>query len=233
MIVKKIPHHLGIIMDGNGRWAQNKMMPRSFGHKKGAENLEKLTTYIFERGIKVFSIYAFSTENFKREKKEVDYLMNLFTKYFKDIIPTCLEKDIKVVFSGRKENLKEDLIKVMNNAEKQTKNNKRGIFNVCLNYGSQYEIVDAVKKIVATGKNVDDLTPEEFNKYLYNNLPPLDLIIRTSREQRLSNFMMYQASYAEFYFPETHFPDFNKKELDKAIDEYNNRDRRFGNTTKK
>ncbi len=215
-------------MDGNGRWAKERNMPRSYGHKKGAENLEELTKHIFESGVKVFSLYAFSTENFKREEKEVKYLMDLFVKYFKDILPTYLDRDIKIVFSGREEPLSKELLQVMRNAEEQTKNNKSGIFNICLNYGSQFEIVDAAKKI-AKENNIEDITPELFNKYMYNELPPLDYVIRTSGEYRLSNFMMFQASYAEFYFPKTYFPDFNSEEFDKAIEEFQLRNRRFGN----
>ncbi len=221
-----IPHHVGIIMDGNGRWAKQRNMPRSYGHKKGAENLEKLTQHIFESGVKILSLYAFSTENFQREEKEVTYLMNLFVKYFKEILPKYIDRDIKIVFSGRKEPLSKELLEVMHNAEEQTKNKKSGIFNICLNYGSQYEIVDAVKKI--NKEDLSDLTPETFNKYLYNDLPPLDYVIRTSGEYRLSNFMMFQASYAEFYFPKINFPDFNNDEFDKAIEEYKTRNRRFG-----
>lgn len=225
---KNIPNHVAIIMDGNGRWAKKRLLPRSMGHKVGAENLEKLAQYILNSGVKVLSVFAFSTENFKRSQDEVDYLMNLFAKYFTNLLPKYEKKGIKMVFSGRKEGLKKDIIEMMNIVEERTKNNKNGVFNICLNYGGQYEIVDTVKKICKENINVDDLTPEEFSHYLYQDLPPIDLLIRTSGEYRLSNFMMYQASYAELYFTDTYFPDFDNEEFLKAIDTYQARDRRFG-----
>lgn len=223
-----IPNHVAIIMDGNGRWATNKLLPRSMGHKAGANNLEQLAEYIFEKGVKVLSVFAFSTENFKRSKDEVDYLMNLFSKYFIELLPKYENKGIKMVFSGRKEGLNDSVIEAINVTEERTKNNTKGIFNICLNYGGQYEIIDAVNKIIIDNIEPSTLTPELFYQYLYQDLPPIDLLIRTSGEYRLSNFMMYQLSYAELYFTDTYFPDFDGKEFDKALIEYQNRDRRFG-----
>lgn len=230
--VKKIPTHVGIIMDGNGRWAKRRLLPRSLGHKAGSDNLHKLCHYIFGCGVKVLSVYAFSTENFKRNQEEVDYLMDLFVKKFHEELQEFQENNIKVVFSGRKEPLRDDVWGSMQNLVEATSHNTGGIFNICLNYGGQYEVVDAIKKIVAEKKDVANLSPEEFGHYLYQDLPPLDLVIRTSGEYRLSNFMMYQASYAEFYFTDTYFPDFNEKEFDKALEIYQNRDRRFGGDKK-
>lgn len=224
----KIPLHVAIIMDGNGRWAKKRMLPRSMGHKAGSDNLRNLCHYIFNKGVKVLSVYAFSTENFKRDKKEVDYLMDLFAKKFKDELKDFMKNDIKVVFSGRKEPLPSDVLSAMDEVSEKTKNNSAGIFNVCLNYGGQYEIIDACKKIIDDKVKSDDITLELFQKYLYQDLPPIDLLIRTSGEYRLSNFMMYQASYAEFYFTDTYFPDFNEGEFDRAIEIFNKRDRRFG-----
>ena len=227
-----IPKHVGIIMDGNGRWATKRGLVRTEGHKKGAETLEELSCYIFDKGIKYLTVYAFSTDNFKRPEKEVNFLMNLFIKLFTTKMNRIIDKGIKVVFSGRRENLREDVLKAMDEITKKSNNNNKGILNICLNYGSQEEIVDASKKIVKDvlegSLNIDALDKELFYKYLYQDLPPIDLMIRTSGEQRLSNFMLYQLTYSELYFTDTYFPDFNGKEFDKALDAYFNRDRRFG-----
>lgn len=221
-------------MDGNGRWAKMKGKKRSFGHLEGSKTLENIALYAIECGIKVLSVYAFSTDNFKRSKEEVDYLMNLFITMFNKKMKKIKDNDIKVIFSGRREPLREDVLVSMDKIVEETKNNKRGILNICLNYGGQEEIVDATKKIVELVNNgelnINDIDKNSFYKYLYNDLPPLDLLIRTSGEYRLSNFMPYQSTYSEFYFTNTLFPDFNNQEFDKAIESYSNRDRRFGNT---
>ena len=228
-----IPKHVGIIMDGNGRWAKMRGRKRSFGHLEGSKTLENIALYAIECGVQVLSVYAFSTDNFKRSKEEVDYLMDLFITMFNKKMKKIKDNDIKVIFSGRKEPLREDVLASMDKIVEETKNNKRGVLNICLNYGGQEEIVDATKKIVDlvnSGElNIDDIDKNSFYKYLYNDLPPLDLLIRTSGEYRLSNFMPYQSTYSEFYFTDTLFPDFNSQELDKAIESYNKRDRRFGN----
>ena len=229
----KIPNHLAIIMDGNGRWAKQRGKKRSMGHLEGSKTLEDLAVYAVRRGIKVLSVYAFSTDNFKRSEDEVSYLMNLFTTLFKTKLKKIQNEGIKVVFSGRKYPLSDDVLDAMDKIVEKTKNNKNGILNICINYGGQEEIVDATKKIakdIENGKlKEEDLNKEIFNKYLYQDLPPIDLLIRTSGEYRVSNFMLYQMSYSEFYFTDTLFPDFKESELDKAIESYNHRDRRFGN----
>ena len=227
-----IPNHVAIIMDGNGRWAKKRNLPRSLGHKAGSENLKKLGLHIFKRGVRVLSVYAFSTENFKRSPEEINYLMNLFVKNFKKELNVFAENNIRVVFSGRKEPLRSDVLEAMDEVVEATKENTGGIFNICLNYGSQYEIVDAVKRIVSEKKDVSELTPKEFEKYLYQELPPVDFLIRTSGEYRLSNFMMYQLAYAEFYFTDCLFPDFNDEKFDEALQDFQNRDRRFGGVKK-
>lgn len=227
-----IPNHVAIIMDGNGRWAKKRNLPRSLGHKAGSENLKKLGLHIFKRGVRVLSVYAFSTENFKRSPEEIDYLMNLFVKNFKKELKVFAENNIRVVFSGRKEPLRSDVLEAMDEVVEATKENTGGIFNICLNYGSQYEIVDAVKRIVSEKKDVSELTPKEFEKYLYQELPPVDFLIRTSGEYRLSNFMMYQLAYAEFYFTDCLFPDFDDKKFDEALKIFQSRDRRFGGVKK-
>ena len=227
-----IPNHVGIIMDGNGRWAQERGQIRTFGHKKGAENLKKLCIYMKDKGVKYISLYAFSTENFKREAKEVNFLMSLFMKVFTSEKDFIIDNKIRVLFSGRREPLPKNVLDSMDELMEETKDFDGATMNICLNYGSVYEIVDTTKKICEMYKNGDieleDITKDFIQKNLYQDLPPLDFVIRTSGELRLSNFMMYQASYAEFYFPSVYFPDFDEKEFDKALLAFNHRDRRFG-----
>lgn len=230
----KIPNHVAIILDGNGRWATKRNLNRSMGHKAGFDNLKKLSKHIFKRGVKVLSVFAFSTENFKRDKEEVDYLMNLLVSSFKTLINK--KDNVKIVFSGRKDNLRKDVMDSINEIEDMTKNNTEHIFNICFNYGGRADIIDATKKIIKDCEegiiSIENLDEELYKKYLYNEIPDIDLLIRTSGELRISNFMLYQLSYAEMYFPETLFPDFDNKEFDKAIELYNNRDRRFGGINK-
>lgn len=228
------PNHLGIIMDGNGRWAKEWGLNRSAGHKAGADNLIKLLDYIYKNTpIKVVSLYAFSTENFKREKSEVDYLMKLFVTLFNSKLESIKKNNVKVVFSGRRENLPKSVIDSMDKITNDTKDNTKGILNICLNYGGDYEIVDMTKKIakqVLDGTiKVEDITKEVVSKNLYQDLPPLDFVIRTSGEMRISNFMIYQSSYTEYDFPDTYFPDYDIKCLEKSFDCYRKRNRRFGN----
>ena len=227
-----LPKHIGIIMDGNGRWAKNRGLKRSLGHKAGADNLEKLLDHIYNLGIKYVSIYAFSTENFKREKDEVDYLMDLFVKMFSVKKKIFIKNELRVLFSGRRDNLRDDVRKSLENLELVTKYFTRGTLNICLNYGGRYEIIDMTKKIAILVKenkiNIDDIDEKIINQNMYQDLPDLDFVIRTSGELRISNFMLWQSSYAEYYFPKTLFPDFNVDEFDKALAEYQNRNRRFG-----
>lgn len=225
----KIPKHMAIILDGNGRWAKEKGMIRSAGHSAGFENLKKIVPYIFKKGVSILSVFAFSTENFKRSEKEVSFLMNLFVDKFKKEKEFYMEENIKVIFSGRissplPKNVQEALMEL----EALTSENTGGILNVCINYGGHAEILDAVKKIVDSNFPIDNLDEESFSKFLYQDLPPIDYLIRTSGESRVSNFMLWQLAYAEFYFPKTYFPDFNEQEVDNALEEYTRRDRRFG-----
>ena len=228
----KLPIHVGIIMDGNGRWDKKRGLSRSIGHKMGAKNLKKLLKHIYKRNIKIVSIYAFSIENFKRDKKEVEYLMDLSIKFFTNELKTFMKEKIKVLFSGRKDNLRVDVINAMNELEENTKNNTKGILNICFNYSGQKEIVDAIKKIAMKINNneitIDDINEDLVSENMYQVLPPLDFVIRTSGELRTSNFMIWESSYAEYYFPNTLFPDFNEKEFDIAIEEFQKRNRRFG-----
>lgn len=229
---KDLPQHVGIIMDGNGRWATSRGLKRSMGHKAGSENLKKLCEHIYDMGIPVLSAFAFSTENFKREQTEVDYLMNLFIEMFQKEFLFLKEKNVKIVFSGRRENLPKAVLRAMDKMTEETKMCDKAIFNVCLNYGGQYEILDMVKNIAEKVQNgevqIDDINLDTVRTNLYQDLPDLDFVIRTSGEQRISNFMLYQSAYAEFYFPEVYFPDFDEKEFDLAIKEYTRRTRKFG-----
>lgn len=229
----KVPRHVAIILDGNGRWAKEKGLTRSMGHDAGFTNLKNISKYILSKGIKVLSVYAFSTENFKRSKEEVDYLMHIFTSKFKSCIKDFNKENIKVIFSGRDKPLPNKVLKSMKELEEATNDNTKGILNICINYGGRSELVDTCKKISKMVENkeisIDDIDEELVSRNLYNDLPDVDLMIRTSGELRLSNFMLWQNSYAEFYFPKTYFPDFDEEEFDKAIIEYTKRDRRFGN----
>ena len=212
-----VPNHVGIIVDGNGRWATQKGKKRSEGHLAGSKNLDNLCQYIFDKGVKILSLYVFSTENFKRSDEEVNYLMDLFIKKFKNDFKIFNKKDIRIVFSGRREPLRQEILDIIDDITYKTKNNKSGILNFCLNYGSHAEIIDAVKKInkdIINNKLViDELNDDIFKNYLYNNLPDVDLLIRTGGEVRLSNFMLWQCAYAELYFTDILFPDFNEAEL--------------------
>ncbi len=227
-----IPKHVGIIVDGNGRWATKRGLPRSMGHKAGAENLKKICLYLDEIGVKYLSVYVFSTENFKRDNKEVDFLMDLFVKMFKSEFDEIIERGIKVVFSGRRNRLRKEVLEAMDYLEEATSENHNSCLNICLNYGGQSEIVDMTKKVCQMYKDgeisLDDIDVELVSKNLYNDLPPVDFLIRTSGELRLSNFMLYQASYAELYFPDIYFPDLTEKDIDEAMEEFNRRNRRFG-----
>lgn len=228
----KIPSHVAIIVDGNGRWATKRGKRRSDGHLAGFINLKKIVKYIFSKDINYISAYLFSTENFKRSKQEVSFIMNLFTSKFNEILKLCHEEKFKVVFSGRKENLSEKVVNTIFKIEKETSIYDKKVFNICFNYGGKAEIVDAAKRIAIDflEKKIDLTSIDEnnFDNYLYQKLPPVDLLIRTSGEMRISNFMLWQCSYAEFYFPDVLFPDFDEKEFDNAILEYTKRDRRFG-----
>ena len=230
--MKKI-NHLGIIVDGNGRWAKERGLSRSEGHKAGAEALRKIILYLsHEKLVNYLSLYVFSTENFGRPTEEVNYLMELFLKWFTTVKKEYRNENIKIYFSGRKEYLRSDIVDAMNSLENETADNDGLVVNFCLSYGGRAEIVDATKNIVRKFANneitINDIDEELFAKNLYHELPDIDFLIRTSGESRISNFMLWQISYAEFYFPKVYFPDFDTKELDKAFKEYESRDRRFG-----
>lgn len=227
-------NHLGIIVDGNGRWAKERGLSRSEGHKAGAKNLEKLILYISEKKlVNVLSLYVLSTENFARPKEEIEYLMKLFLQFFKKCQNEYQKYNIKILFSGNRELLDKKIVKAMDEMEDYTKDNSGLTVNFCLSYGGRCEIVDATKKIcqkVLDGNIcLQDIDEKLFQNNLYQSLPDMDFLIRTSGEARISNFMLWQISYAEFYFPKTYFPDFDSQALEEAIKVYKSRDRRFGN----
>lgn len=231
--MSSIPNHIAIIMDGNGRWAKEQGKNRSEGHKEGAANLERLALFAKELGVKILSVYAFSTDNFKRSEEEVSYLMNLLKYYFKNKFKKVCEEGIKIIFSGRRDLLKPDVLEAMDYISEKTKDNDNCILNICLNYGGQEEIIDASFKLAndINNKEVtkDTIKREDFYKYLYQDLPPIDLLIRTGKEHRISNFMLYQLYYAEMYFSDIYFPAFTNDNLKEAIEWFNNQDRRYGN----
>lgn len=229
--------HVAIIVDGNGRWAKQRGKSRSEGHLAGSKMLERIILHVARNtDIEVLSLYVFSTENFKRSKEEVDYLMELFIKWFSVSSKKYKNDDIRIIFSGRKEPLSDKVYDAMKKLAERTKDHKGLVVNFCLNYGGRAEIVDATRKIANEYKEgkveENDITESYFSTKLYNKLPEVDFLIRTSGEQRISNFLLWEISYAEFLFVSTYFPDFDEKCFDKAIEEYYNRDRRFGNIKK-
>jgi len=219
------PKHIAIIMDGNGRWAEQKKLPRKEGHKEGANSVEAVVQTALEEGIEVISVYAFSTENWARPKMEVNYLMQLLA----DTLGKFTEdkyKDVRLVFSGRRQGLSNKILTKLDEVIQATAGKKKLTLNLCLNYGARQEITDAVNKILAQGKT--KITEADIEKNLYQNLPAPDLIIRTSGEERLSNFLLWQAAYSEFYFTKTLWPDFKGAELLQAISAFSHRERRYG-----
>lgn len=228
----KIPNHVAIILDGNRRYAKQHNIPKLEGHRKGFKNIRKLSKYIFDKGIKYLSVYAFSTENFNRSYEEVKYLMDMFVREFKKEYEELNKNNVKVVFSGRRNGLREDVLEAMDEISCKTKNNTGGIFNVCINYGGHAEITDTMiklsKMLLEHKIDIEDINEELIEKNLYQDLPPVDLMIRTGGDLRISNFLLWQISYAEMYFPKVCFPGFNEEEFDNAILAFNGRERRFG-----
>ena len=222
----KLPLHLGIIMDGNGRWANQRGKERSYGHKQGSSNVERVISYGFNRGIKCITLYAFSTENFARPKKEVDTLMSLLGKYLKKLTVKAVKNQIKVRVIGDLTPLNDTLKEIIAEETGKTEKFTEKVLNICINYGGRQEIVKAVKDLVESG---EEITTESIESKLYTaENPPLDLIIRTGGDIRISNFLLYQSAYAELYFTPVLWPDFDENELEKAILDFSARQRRFG-----
>ncbi len=229
-----VPKHIAIIMDGNGRWAKSKGLPRSAGHVKGAANIETIARAMKKRGIKYLTIYAFSTENWIRPKDEVDKLLELLEEYLTKAYKNAEKNKMRLKVIGRRDNLSEKIQKKIEEAEEATSMYDELVLQVAFNYGSRDEIVRATKAIsndVAEGKlNVDDINEETLSSYLdTKDVPDPDLLIRTSGEERLSNYLLWQLAYCEFYFSDVPWPAFSVKNLDEAIEEFNNRNRRYGN----
>ena len=222
----KIPHHIGIIMDGNGRWAEARGKKRSYGHKYGSDNVDRIASYAFERGIKVVSLYAFSTENWQRPQEEVDELMRLLSVYFKRFSSKLVKNKIKIKIMGDITALTPKLQKEIGDIIEKTKDYDAGVLCLGINYGGRQEIVNAVNTLIS---NNQPITVENISNNLYTaELGEPDLIIRTGGEYRLSNFMLFQGAYSELYFTNVLWPDFDESELDKAIQSFKGRIRRFG-----
>lgn len=229
----KMPDHVAIILDGNGRWAKAKGMPRNYGHMQGAKAVENICEKVYRMGIQYLTVYAFSTENWNRPAEEVDALMKLLRNYMKTCLKTAAKNNMCVRVIGDKSGLDEDIRQRIGQLEEATKDNTGLHFQIALNYGGRDEIVRAVKKLVQQAVD-GEVTAEQITEELFGNtldtagLPEPDLLIRTCNEQRISNFLLWQLAYTEFYFTEVAWPDFTEEELVKAIEAYNRRDRKYG-----
>ena len=228
-----IPNHVAIILDGNGRWAKAKGMPRNYGHIQGAKAVEDICEVAHNMGIKYLTVYAFSTENWNRPKEEVDALMKLLRNYMKNCLKRASKNNMCVRVIGEKSRLDDDIRKSINELEEATKDNTGLHFTIAINYGGRDELVRATRKVakkIAEGElKAEDITEETVNNCLDPaGMPDPDLLIRTCNEQRISNFLLWQLAYTEFYFTSVAWPDFTKEELEKAVEAYNNRDRRYG-----
>jgi len=227
--ISKIPTHVGIIMDGNRRWAKERNLPTFEGHFVGYEKMRNAPEWFFSRGVKVLSVYAFSIQNWSRKREEVNYLMKLLKKAIENEINAVQEKKYKILISGKIDELPGDLPEVCFDVIDKTKSKNNGILNICLNYGGRAEIVNAVRKIVKNNIKLEQIHEGMIKKYLYNGeLGDPDIIIRTSGEQRLSGFQLWQSAYSELMFIKKYWPDFEESDVDLILAEYANRKRRFG-----
>lgn len=229
----RVPGHVAVILDGNGRWAKKRHMPRTYGHYQGSKVVEDMLHIVDELGVKYFTVYAFSTENWSRSQDEVDTLMKILRTYLKDCVTKSMKNNVRCRVIGRPNELSKDILESIDELEEKTKNNTGLNFTIAINYGGRDEICRAMKKIaeeVKQGKmSPEEITEETITSHLDTwELPDPDLLIRTSGEERLSNFLPWQLAYTEFYFTPVLWPDFNKEELINAFDKYNKRERRFG-----
>lgn len=227
-IERVLPTHIAIIMDGNGRWAKKRSLPRTAGHAAGSKNFKDIARYCNKIGLKYLTVYAFSTENWKRPKEEVDNIMKIFKDYLEDA-KNFKDENIKVRFIGDRSVLDPDIIRLMKEAEDASADATGLKLNIAINYGGRDEIVHAVKDIVKSGISADDITEQTISEHLYTaGQPDPDFIIRPSGEYRLSNYLIWQSAYAEYWFSDILWPDFKPKDLERAIDDFNKRNRRFG-----
>ncbi len=223
----RLPAHIAIIMDGNGRWATKRGLPRNMGHKAGCENLKKIVEFIYELGIKYATFFTFSTENWKRPQEEIDGIFNVVRDYLDEDGDEFVEKGAKIVVSGDYTKLPQDLVDAINRIIEKTKNCDKFVLNLAINYGGRDEILMGVNKAIQAGKELQN--QQDFAKLLYNSdIPDPDFVIRTSGEMRVSNFMLWQMAYSEFYFTKVYWPSFTEKDLQKALIDYQQRKRRFG-----
>ena len=224
-----VPNHIGFIVDGNRRWAKQHGIPTYEGHLAGYNAVQEVVEAAFESDVKFVSAYIFSTENWKRSEEEVGKLMGLVLKLLTSDLPKFKKNNIKLLIVGSRDMISDKIIKAIDNAEAQTANNTAGTLAICFNYGGQLEIVDAVKNIVSSGVSIEDIDIDLISKNLYSpEVPPIDIVVRTSGEQRLSNFMLWRAAYSELMFIEKLWPDMTKYDVTDIIKEYSKRSRRFG-----
>lgn len=229
----RIPNHIAIILDGNGRWAKKRGLPRNLGHRQGAINLKDIALECQQQGVKFLTVFCFSTENWKRPQEEVSYLMNTPYEYYFKYKNKIIESNIRIKVIGRRDRLNENMLTVIKDIEENTSSNTGLTLTLCIDYGSLDEITTAVKSITTKVLNgeisVDDINEDLITNNLFTkDLPPLDLLIRTSGELRISNYLLWQLAYSELYFTDCYWPDFNALELLKAFESYSNRKRRFG-----
>jgi undecaprenyl diphosphate synthase len=227
------PFHLAIIMDGNGRWAKDRKKPRSFGHKKGIEAAENIVAHSLKKKIDVLSLFAFSTENWKRPRREISFLFSSFAAYLRKNKKNFIKQGIRFNLMGRRQGISRHLLSVIDDTAAATKENKSLILNIAFNYGGRAEIIDALNLVIKACRQgllkQKRLTDADFRQYLYSDfIPDVDLLIRTSGEKRISNFFLWRLAYSELYFTDTLWPDFNPQKLDAALEDYNKRQRRFG-----
>lgn len=222
-----VPEHLGLILDGNRRWAKARGLPAYEGHRQGYETLKKIADECLQRGVKYLSVYAFSTENWGRDKKEISFIMKMVQEILTEHINDLDTKNVRFFWLGVEDGLNKNIITLLKHAEEKTRNNTGGTFALCFNYGGYNEIADAAQKLVDSGT---EITPENIQSNLYggNDIPDVDFLIRTSGERRISNFMLWRAAYSELYFTDVLWPDFSKTDLELAFADYAERQRRFG-----
>ncbi len=219
--------HVAIIMDGNGRWAKKRGLPRIEGHRRGAEKVEKVVEWASDLGIDYLTLYAFSTENWRRPWEEVNFLFKLFVEFMKKKVQRMKKEGVRIRIMGRREGLPDEVLDVWNWVEEETKDGRKITVVIALNYGGRAEILDAVRRIVKDGRKIE--SEEDFREYLYiPDLPDPDLVIRTSGEMRISNFLLWQIAYSELVFLDKYWPDFEKEDLEKALEDFSRRERRFG-----